>query len=132
MPTLTTSNSKFKKQWLTPWTTCVARRKYVLCVCCAPGRNRYATTTKSQNLFLVISIHDNRTGDRLARERERTLYSTSKSCSKYDRKRDQTRGIIESIRRRRDTMHKFGHDNKGIQVPQRKYIHSLPQQQHTK
>ena len=119
-PTLTTSNSKFKKQWLTPWTTCVARRKYVLCVCCAPGRNRYATTTKSQNLFLVISIHDNRTGDRLARERERTLYSTSKSCSKYDRKRDQTRGIIESIRRRRDTMHKFGHDNKGIQVAQRK------------
>ena len=93
----------------------------MLCVCCAPGRNRYATTTKSQNLFLVISIHDNRTGDRLARERERTLYSTSKSCSKYDRKRDQTRGIIESIRRRRDTVHKFGHDNKGIQVAQTKY-----------
>ena len=50
-PTLTTSNSKFKKQWLTPWTTCVARRKYVLCVCCAPGRNRYATKQKVKISF---------------------------------------------------------------------------------
>ena len=81
----------------------------VVCMMCTWGK-------KSKSLFpsylfmAIVPVID-------SLERERTLYySTSKSCSKYDRKRDQTRGIIESIRRRRDTVHKFGHDNKGIQV----------------